>query len=197
MPRDLFGSGGIFICIVDSKNHICMLAHTYYRDEKLYDPLLAYQFAQKARVYRNIDASLLLARILMDGNFLEKDLVESEKILLGVVRHESPQSSQAVYLLGVLYFEHHKDYEKAYGYFLRSWREMHNPDSLYYLGLQFEKGLGVMQDEYQASLYYELGIRAGENTKECREYLANLYEKGVGVPKDVEKAKVLRTGPED
>ena len=65
------------------------------------------------------------------------------------------------------------------------------------VGLMYEQGLGVIQNYKEAAKWYEIGVGRGSDL--AQNNLAALYRKGLGVPRDVDKAiqllnQLLNTG---
>jgi len=77
------------------------------------------------------------------------------------------------------------DYATAYAE-IKPLAEQGNRDAQYNLGLMYESGQGVPQDNTEASKWY--GKAAGQGSAEAQNSLGLMYNKGQGVPQDSEEA---------
>lgn len=87
---------------------------------------------------------------------------------------------------GKLYYEgENKNYDYAMQYFREADR-LGQFKAARYIGLLYEKGLGVRKNNKEAVQWYKKAMEAGDITATC--YLGHMYEDGLGVKQDYVKA---------
>ena len=86
------------------------------------------------------------------------------------------------------YFFKNKKYDKAIYWFKKDAKK-NAREALYNLGLMSENGNGVLKDYQEAVRYYNKAILAGSTSAKCA--LSRLYVYGLGVDKNMKKAKKL------
>ncbi|NLC70860.1 MAG: sel1 repeat family protein [Desulfuromonadaceae bacterium] len=110
------------------------------------------------------------------GNLLAKlTLLESCQELEEFFAKWEPRAEQgdplAMTLIGLKYYQHEPTREKAPDYFIRAARQDFGPAQLE-LGMLYEKGMWVPQDDLQAFLWYSLAAAKGEEKAvDCLESL--------------------------
>jgi TPR repeat protein len=75
-----------------------------------------------------------------------------------------------------------KDYYKAHYWFMKAVDKNDDSDSLFYLGLLWETGLGCKINYDQAIYYYERGASTGDSNAQYN--LGLMHYEGRGVPED-------------
>jgi len=87
-----------------------------------------------------------------------------------------------------------QDYGKAFRYFTAACAKG-DPKSCRWVGVCYEEGTGVAQDDAKAAQFYGLGIEYRDATSHY--LLANLLLAGRGIPRDVARAMALYQGQID
>lgn len=81
-----------------------------------------------------------------------------------------------------------KDYESAFKIYQYLANELNERDALYYLGLYYQEGYGVVEKDIKTAIkYYEKALEAGD-TQYSANNLGVIYATGNGVPQDEKKA---------
>ncbi len=126
-----------------------------YIKEKDYDAALKYLLSGVTSDY--IPSIKLLANMYINGD----GVVESKDVAINLLNKATALGDKKSHVsLGKIYYAN-KEYEKAFNEFSFGLND-NDPDSIYYVGLCYAKGLGVKQDFASAFKYYEIGAHLNE-----------------------------------
>lgn len=151
----------------------------------------AYIWFTKAAEHDVPEAMFTLGIMHEQGLYVEEDI---EKALQWYRQSAHHGYVEAYYYLGMIYLEgthlQDTDITKAMSYFEKAEDEMHI-DAIFNLGYIYENGLQGAIDGRRAVHYYKKAAFMGDD--QARERLAEIYEEGYIVQRDLQQAKKWRT----
>lgn len=163
-----------------------------YGDTVFRDIKRALKYYKKAAEWGNPSALKKIGYFYSQGEFVKKDY---EMAFYYYNKAALNGDLESMYVIGQMYFKGEgvsRNYIKAYQYFDKLYKITKDRNAAYFLGFLHQKGLGGVNLDYElAKKYYKEAIEMRD--PDSMVDLGYMYMMGIGVAKDLRKARVLLT----